>query len=225
MRGTVVGTAALLTVVSAAWSDTAYTVRRVKDSPPPKELAAAVRKLLASESVQLHDGSGAAVVEVWFRKEVPVQASEAQVANGLTYAEVPASMILGAVRLESAWIDYRKQKVPAGVYTLRLAEQPKTGDHAGTAPYTDFCLVCPAAEDHKPDLMDAKSLQELSAKTTEEHPSVLLLFPGKGATREGKLVDKGKGHWVLLIELPAKAGARKATLKLGLTLVGVSASR
>ena len=57
--------------------------------------------------------------------------------------------------------DYRKQKVPAGVYTLRLALQPVSDDHGGTAPYRDFCLLSPAADDRKPDLLSPKALHAL----------------------------------------------------------------
>ena len=76
----------------------------------------------------------------------------------------------------------------------------------GTAPYSEFVLISPAAEDKKPDLMPAKALNELSAKTIDGHPSMLLLFPGTGAAKEPKLVSREGGHWVILIELPAVAG-------------------
>ena len=73
--------------------------------------------------------------------------------------------------------------------------------------------------------MEAKDLQELSLSVGDNHPGVVLLFPGKGAGKVPKLVTRNKDHAVLLIEVPAKAGDKKATLQLGLTLVGGSASR
>ena len=202
-----------------------YTTKTVKDTAPPKELSAAVRKLLSPVCVQLLDDKGSTLAELWFCKQIPVEATEAQIGNGLTYAEVPDSTILGAVRFEQPWNDYRKQKIAAGVYTLRIARQPGDGDHRGTAPTTDFCVLCPAAADKKTDLMEAKALQDLSLTVGDDHPGVVLLFPGKGAGKMPKLVTKNKDHSVLLIELPATAGGKKATLKLGLTLVGWSASR
>ena len=202
-----------------------YSTKTVKDSPPPKELSAVVRKLLASECVQLLDDKGTTLVELWFCKQVAIEATEAQIDNGLTYAEVPVSTILGAVRFEQPWLDYRKQKIAAGVYTLRIAQQPSDGDHKGTAPTTDFCVLCPAATDEKTDLMEAKALQDLSVPVGDNHPGVVLLFPGKGAAKVPKLVTKNKDHAVLLIQVPAKAADKKATLNLGLTLIGGSASR
>ena len=203
----------------------AYTTRTVKDTAPPKELSEAVRKLLAPECVQMLDDKGTTLVEVWFCKQVALEATEAQIKNGLTYDEVPLSTIVGAVRFEQAWYDYRKQKIAAGVYTLRVARQPRDGDHMGTAPTTDFCVLCPAADDKKPALMEAKALQEMSLGVGDNHPGVVLLFPGKGASKVPKLITKNKDHAVLLVEVPAKAGDKRATLQLGLTLVGGSVSR
>jgi hypothetical protein len=132
--------------------------------------------------------------------------------------------VVGAVRLARTFSDYRKQKVEAGVYTLRLAIQPMDGDHMGTAPHNEFCLLCPAAEDKTPATMAPKAMQEMSAKATSAHPAVLLLFPGKGAAAEPKLVSKGMGHWVVLFELEVKAAGKAATLPVGLTLIGASSS-
>jgi hypothetical protein len=215
---------ALFALALPAGAAPAYSVKTVSDCPPPKEVQEPIRKLLSDRCVRLLDGKGNALVEVWFRKEVPVKATEAQVKNGLTYKEVPISTVLGVMRVAKAVYDYRKQKINAGVYTLRLNQQPMDGDHMGTAPYGEFCLACPAADDAKPDLMESKSLNELSAKSTESHPGVFLLFPGKGAAAEPKLVNKGMGHWVLLVQLGATAGGKKAALDLGLTLVGTSAA-
>ena len=137
---------------------------------------------------------------------------------------LPPSTVVGALRVPKGITDYRKQKVPAGVYTLRYGIQPMDGDHMGTAPYNDFLLASPAGEDKKPDLLAVKPLQELSAKVTGDHPAVFLLFPGKGAGKEAKLVARPGDHQVVLIRLNASSGGKKATLDIGLTLIGASAS-
>jgi hypothetical protein len=144
--------------------------------------------------------------------------------NGLTYHEIPETTVLGALRLPKAYTDYRKQKLAAGVYTLRLAFQPMNGDHMGTAPFSEFVLASPAADDKKPDLMEPKSLHEMSAKSTENHPAVFLLFPGKGAAAEPKFVDKGEGHWALLYLQDLKVGDKKVSIPIALTLVGASSA-
>lgn len=200
-----------------------YSIK-TSEAAPPKALSAEMSKLFSSQCVQLQDAKGDTILEVWFRKEVPAKATEAQVKNGLTYKEVPISTVLAAIRVPKTFTDYRKQVVKAGTYTLRLAQQPQDGDHMGTAPFAEFVLVSPAADDKKPGVIEAKDLNELSAKTTGSHPSVMLVFPGTGAAKEPKLAKKYGGHWVILVELPAVAGKTKAKLQFGLTVVGVSVS-
>ena len=204
-------------------AEKAYSVKTDK-MPAPKEVQEPIRKLLGERRVQLLNAKGDLLAEVWFRKDLPAKATEAQIKNGLTYMEVPESTVFGAIRFPKQFIDYRKQKIPAGVYTMRLANQPMDGDHMGTAPYSEFLLLSPAAEDKTPATMEAKKLQEMSGKTTGGHPGVLLLFPGKGAATTPKLEKKPENHWILLYLLNAKAGDKKATLPVGLTLVGVSSS-
>jgi hypothetical protein len=218
------GTALALLTALPAWAADAYSIKTLDRTPAPNELQEPIRKLLSDRCVQLLDARGEVLAEVWMRKDVPARATEAQIKNGLTYKEVPESTLMGAIRYARQGTDYRKQKIPAGVYTLRLANQPQDGDHMGTAPYSEFLLLSPAAEDKQPDLMEAKALQELSAKTTNDHPGVLLLFPGKGAGAEPKLAKKEGGHWVLMLQQEVKAGDKKATLPVGLTLVGVSSA-
>jgi hypothetical protein len=200
-----------------------YSVKVAASTPAPAEVAEPIRKLLRDTCVQVSDAKGDLVAELWWRAEVPAKATEAQIENGLTYREVPETTLLGVVRFARPFNDYRKQKIAAGVYTLRLANQPQDGDHMGTAAYSEFCLLSPAAEDKKPETMAAKSLHELSEKsTTTQHPAAMLLFPGKGAAAEPKVVNKGSGHWVLLLQLDVKAGGKPAKLPIGLTIAGAS---
>jgi hypothetical protein len=214
----------VLTTLPLAAADKKYSIKTVDKAALPKQVPEAIRKVLAERCVQLLDAKGDILAEIWPRQELPVNATEAQIKNGLTYAEVPESTVFGVIRFPKQITDYRKQKIAAGVYTLRLAAQPMDGDHMGTAPYSEFLLLSPAAEDKTPATMEAKKLQELSGKTTGSHPGVLLLFPGKGAEATPKFEKKEENHWILLLLLDAKAGDKKAKLPIGLTLVGVSSS-
>jgi hypothetical protein len=220
--------AVMLLLVAAATARAAdappYAVKVADSTAPPNEVQEPIRKLLDERCIQLVTAKGDLVLELWLRKEVPAKATETQIKNGLTYREVPESTVVGAVRFARDYTDYRKQKIKAGVYTLRLATQPMDGDHMGTAPYNQFCLLSPAADDRTPATMAAKSLHELSAKSTEGHPGVMLLFPGKGAEATPKLVSKGSGHWAVLFLLDVKAGEQKAQLPMALNLIGVSAA-
>jgi hypothetical protein len=104
---------------------------------------------------------------------------------------------------------------------LRLAFQPPTDDHQGSAPYTEFLLASPAVEDLKPDAMEHKALEKLSIKTTGKHPAVLLLFPGKNTTDEPKLVNKDDCR-VLMVKQDVRVGETKAVMGVGLALIGAS---
>jgi hypothetical protein len=203
-----------------------FTIKVVAKSPAPGDLAKPIRELMDGRSIQLIDPEGVVVAEVWLRKEVPVKATEVQFMNGLTYQEAPAGTILGAIRFPAEITDYRKQKLAEGVYTLRLAFQPMSDDHVGTAPHSDFCLLCPAAHDKKAVLVQGKDLLNLSKKSTGgDHPAVMLLFPGKGAKAEPKLERHAKGCQVLVVALPAASKDGKGRLPFGLTLVGASPKR
>src|SRR5262249_23767332 len=96
---------------------------------------------------------------------------------------------------------------------------PMDGDHMGTAPYNEFLLASPAADDKSPDPMEPKALHEMSAKVTNSHPAVFLLFPAKDAG-EPKALDKGDGHWVLQYRQDADAAGKKAALGVGLCWSG-----
>jgi hypothetical protein len=195
------------------------------EAAPPMDIKEPIRKLLADKSVQVTDGKGNVHCEIWFRKAVPAKATPEQVKNGLTYREVEETTVIGAIRFPQAIKDYRNQTVKPGVYVLRLAFQPQDGDHMGTAPHPEFCLLVAAGKDQKPDAMDPKDLHSLSASSMGgNHPGVLLLFPNEKPTPQLKMADEGMGHWVLRHTLQAEAGGKPATLGIGLTLVGHSSA-
>jgi hypothetical protein len=190
----------------------------------PKELADPIKALLSDKAVQVADGEGKVICDIWLRKQVPVKANAQEIAKGLNYRQVEQSTVVGAARFGQEWTDFRKQKIKPGVYTLRIGYQPMDGDHMGTAPYTEFCLLAPAAHDKKPDLLEPKALHELSEKAVNggSHPSVMLLFPNPKPDAEPKMAGKGNGIWVLNCKEDALAGDQKAVLGFGLTLFGVT---
>jgi hypothetical protein len=205
-------------------ADAKYSIKTAA-TPIPKELSEPIAKLLSDQSVQLMDSKGALLAELWFRKEVPSKASSDQAKKGLTYRELDETTLLGAIRCVQPLSDYRKQKIKPGVYTLRLAFQPMNGDHMGTAPYSEFCIVSPAAEDKKPDTMDPKDLFELSTKATmTAHGGIFLLFPNDKPKDKPELVAKEQDHWVLNLKEEVSAGGTKAPMGIGLTLIGHSAA-
>src|SRR4051794_29764955 len=132
----------LVSLVGYAVAQDKPTVK-TEDVALPDELSVPVRALLDTKALKALDAKGKLLCTIWPRKEFTSSATAQQVQAGLTYRELGETVIVGAVQFPEAWNDYRKQKIKAGTYTLRLAIQPMDGDHQGTAPFNEFCLLSP----------------------------------------------------------------------------------
>jgi hypothetical protein len=215
----------ILVMANAASTADKFAVKR-ESVDPPTELVEGVRRLLQKDCELVTDGAGTAVGRFWFRAELPGKATAQQIKNGITFQEVTETCVLGAVKFERPFIDYRKQEIAAGVYTLRLAYQPENGDHKDSAPHTEFALLVPADKDPKPDEMEAKALYKLSfASTGGEHPGVLLLYPDDGKAKELKTQDRGSGIWTLNVPIQVASPDGKAAFGFGITIAGWSKLR
>jgi hypothetical protein len=215
-------TAVVLILASLATAqEDKYRIKTAK-TDPPRELSEPIRQLFDSASVQFLDGKGGLVAELWFRKEVPAEATPEQVKNGLGYRDLKETTVFGAVRFAQTWSDYRKQTIKPGVYTLRLGFQPMDGDHMGTSPYPDFLLVSAAAEDKIAGTLEPKALQERSIKTMgTSHPGVLMLFPNNQPGAAPELAAKDNNHLVLNTKVGISVGGKNVgSMGIGLTMVG-----
>jgi hypothetical protein len=215
--------AAILTVVTGvASADSKYSVK-VEDKEAPKDLGDAVRAVLDAKAMTVTDDKGKVICTVWACKSLDTKATADQAKAGLKYTQLEETTLVGAVQFPEGFRDYRKSNIKAGVYTLRLGIQPEDGDHQGTAPYNEFCLLIPAADDKKPDVLDAETLHQQSNKsTTRKHPGVMLLFPNKEPKETPAVEAKPKDHFVLSYRVPATAGEQKAFLGFSLVVVGVT---
>jgi hypothetical protein len=177
---------------------------------PPKELQSAVRDSIASSAITASDQSGA-IGAFWLRKEIPI----AKTKSDPTYRAIEPGTLIGALQLARSWTDFRGNEAAAGTYTLRLALQPESKDHEGTAPYRDFCILLPAAADAKPDVLPLKTMVERSAKITGgTHPVVMLLIPHPKPAAEPAVLTIGKR-----IAIGVRA---KDNFGFGFTLIGAS---
>lgn len=214
----------LVVTSSLSAAEGKYTLKEA-NTPPPMQLKDIIKGLLEPKSYQVYDPRGELYCEVWFAKAVPAKATPAQVQNGLTYRELQQTSLLGAIRFAQDAQDYRKQDVKPGVYTLRIAHQPMDGDHMGTAPHQEFCLLVAANLDDKPEVMEPKKLHDISAKSLEGgHPAAFLLFPNNKPDTAPKVADQGMGHWVLRHVIQLEVNGKKVPLGIGLNLVGHSPS-
>jgi hypothetical protein len=202
-----------------------YTIKTTSN-PVPKEISEPIQKLLVNESIQLLDGEGKLLCEVWFRKEIPAEATPEQVKTGVTFREVKQTEILGAIQFHKDMTDYRKQKIKAGVYTMRLAYQPTDGKHtADISDFTEFALVIKAAADTKPALMEAKALHDKSGDSLDlAHPGVFMLWPNNKPGKEPAIAAQAKNHWVIQSKcaLVVKGQPTGTSIGIGITLIGHS---
>ena len=191
----------------------------------PDALAKELRPEFATDAFSIREGEKSALT-LWFRKEIPVKATAEQVKNGLTYREIPEGSLIGLAKFEKVFIDYRKQAIPAGTYTLRIAVQPDTGDHRDTAPHADFVLLTPVADDKILEVPELKDLVKRSLKSTGgDHPGVMLLYPHFGKEADAKLVAKENGVRVLQLKRVVKADAGNSALGFSIVVAGYSKMR
>ena len=210
----------------AAAADPPALKLSVAKTDPPAAVAKAVRAALDPAAVAVADAGGDTRLTLWFRADIPSGATADQVANGLTYRELGEGTLVAVVKFDTPFTDFRKQDIPAGVYTLRLAVQPDIGDHKDTAPHADFGLLVPAANDTSLEPLEVKELIPLSRKATgADHPAVLLLFPHFGKDAEPTLVAKAGGVTVVQLRRRVTAGEKATTVGFGVAVAGVSGTR
>lgn len=162
----------LLLAVPAAAADFATEPA----GPPPGGLPETVARTLTEDGVQVNAGDQPHLA-VWLRTDIPEE--ESSDALGVAFGGLPSGALLGVVRLEREWKDYKEQTVSAGTYTARYLVALADGAHTGVSIYRDFLLLVPAADDPGPETV--LSYDELVAASREatgtNHPAVMALFP------------------------------------------------
>lgn len=217
--------ACVLLLASVAPAAPKLTLASAK-ADPPAEVAEAVAKLLDKESHTVTSDDGGVSLAVWFRTDLTTTATAEQIKNGLTYREIAEGTLMGVVRIDKPFTDFRKQEIAAGTYTLRLAVQPDTGDHTDTAPHQDFALLVPAAADKSADPLEVKEVVKLSLKATGgDHPGVMLLYPHHGKEEKAELVTQKEGPQCVRVRRPVTGGETKTNLGVSLVVDGWSKKR
>lgn len=211
-----------VTTLSANPTLTANTAKR--DSP--ELVSASVRKELDPTAIAITDKDGNNAITIWFRNTIPMKATAEQVKNGLTYREIPDGTLIGVIQFDKPFVDFRKQDIKAGVYTMRFAVQPDTGDHTGTAPHAEFVLLVPADKDQDADTIEVKSLIKHSTKVIGgDHPAVMLLFPQNTKVTKPMIVSKSDGVQVVSVLRKVTVDGEDSTLGFAIAVAGFSKNR
>ena len=215
----VAAAAATLASPNAAMAEGKYTVAELKETAPDA-LAPEVRESLGKSGHRVSDSAGKAICELWLRPDLPV--IEKIQEQFVMYPIEPGTLV-GAVRFPADGSDYRKQKVKAGVYTLRYGHQPQDGNHLGTADYRDFLILLPAVEDKSPAKIKQEAAMEVSKKVSgTTHPAILsLLPPEKGRAKLPLMVHQDTlGLEVLVTKTTGKLGGKTQDVQIELVAVG-----
>jgi hypothetical protein len=185
---------------------------------PPAEVAEAVRKELAPGGVRVSK-DGKPLFDFWLGKAVAVRPPSESLQ--LRYTMLKPGTFVGVVKVHAEGHDFKNQKYPAGVYTMRYAEQPEDGDHQGTAETKDFLCLSQAAADAKPDPISQEDLVKLSSKVVgRKHPAVLYLVRSETASKLPAIAkDEANARSILECE----AGTSAGKLRLAIVVVGKAA--
>jgi hypothetical protein len=186
---------------------------------PPAELSEAVRKELGGEGLRILKNKQPSL-DLWLRKSLPAEAAQSQLL--VNFDTLRDGMLVGAVRVHGQGSDFRAQKLPPGLYTLRYGIQPEDGDHQGTADSRDFLLLSAAAGDASPDPVKRDDLLKQSAKVVgKKHPAVLWLVKrDPGGKVPGIVRDEEHDRWLLECQLTSKDGK---PIRLWIVVVGKAA--
>jgi len=126
--------------------------------------------------------------------------------------------LVGVVRVHGGAVDFRDQKVAAGLYTMRYAVQPDDGDHQDRTDARDFLLLSAASDDLSPEAMDLKPLIKQSAKLNgKKHPGVLFLAAGQEGPLPRIRTQGDPAQVVFEAEVPGSGGK---ALRLTIVVVG-----
>jgi len=92
--------------------------RAERGSPPPDELAPAIREALAERGARVVDSRGFRFCELWLR-EAPLE--ETSMEDALRQWAIPEGALLGVIEYQAPSADRSGRGFPRGLYTLRYA--------------------------------------------------------------------------------------------------------
>lgn len=211
-----------LVVLSGTAAAQGYKVEKTTAAAPDE--AAAVRDSLAGEALRV-SGPNGVVCELWLRKVIPAKSAAAQ-ELGIVYGQLTEGTLIGVIRFPTDIKDYRRQRVKAGVYTLRYAILPVDGNHQGVAPQRDFVIATPASVDKSPATGTRDATVDMGRKTIgTNHPSVWSLSAAEGGSENPALKHVEDGDlWVLQFraQLAPESGGGTTALPMALVVVGAA---
>ena len=155
----------------------------------------ALKKVLEPKGHRVTLSDGTVLCEIWLSTAVTAGKNDAQ---GAGYTWLPESTLVAVITFPADSIDFRKQGIKAGSYTLRSALNPVDGNHLGISPIRDFLLLTPVTADPDPNTKyKFDDLIAMSKKTTgSNHPSPLSLVSPDGISAWPSVFEDENRHLV-----------------------------
>ncbi len=148
---------------------------------------AAVKAAVAAQGYSVQGSDGKVLAEVWPAKDVTAGKNPSDAA---LYGTLTPGTFAGVLSFPNGGQDYRGQKIPAGVYTMRYELLPSDGNHMGVAPNPDFFLLVPIDEDTNPaQTIGVAALVKLSAKASKTTHAAVFELNAPGNADPGAEVD------------------------------------
>ena len=155
----------------------------------------ALKKALEPKGYRVSLADGSVLCEIWLPSAIVSGKTEAQ---GAVYTWLAESALVAVITFPKAAIDFRKQGIKPGSYTLRYAVHPQDGNHLGISPIRDFLLLVPVAADQDPNAkFKFEELTTLSKKTSgTNHPSPMSIVSPEGISAWPSVFEDENGHLV-----------------------------
>jgi hypothetical protein len=164
----------------------------------------ALKKALEPKGNQI-TADGKVLCQIWLRSGIVAGKNDAQ---GAAYTSLSDSALIAVITFPQPAIDFRKQVIKAGSYTLRYAVHPQDGNHLGISPIRDFLLLVPVSLDQDPDTRyKFEELAALSKKASgTNHPSVMSLVSADGISTWPSVFEDENSHLVFAAKIKTGAG-------------------
>lgn len=166
----------------------------------PSSLPETIRTTLADAGTQVVTAKGDTVMQFWFRKDAPAKAPSGE--SGATLADYAHGTFFGVVQIADNVNDRRGDRIPAGVYLLRLSAYPEDGAHQGVSPQRDFLVLTKADADTDPKATPGfVSLMKMARDASgRSHPMTLSCWKQESDFAAG-LAKSGESDFVLQVKV------------------------
>ena len=172
-----------------------FSVETIDAAPKADVLSADQVQHFASQGYLIKSGTRT-ICELWLAKKWEID-PKFKASKERLYPFQPGQLI-GLVHYNRKYLDFRKQTVPSGWYTVRFELQPIDGNHEGTSITRDFLLLVNIQQDDAEKKWEDKSLFKASAESIgTTHPAMLSLQPATDGNMSAIVHNSDKDFQIL----------------------------